>query len=64
MHFCILCDLIARYCLCVPSRGPSKHHLVSVSWDEDWLERLFFDQLGDSDNCQLGIALLTFKCEL
>ena len=34
------------------------YHLVSVSWDENWLERLFYEHDG-SDKFPLEIALLT-----
>ena len=51
---------IGFYCLCVVSRGFYKHHLLSFSWDENWLKRLFYDQHDASDNCRLEIALLIF----
>ena len=63
-HFCILCYLKTLYCLCVVSRSPCKYHLMSVSWDENRLRRLFYDPHDGSDNYRLEIALLAFLCNL
>ena len=62
-HFGFLCDLVALYCLCVVSSNPYNYHLLSVSWDENWLNR-FYGQHDCSDNCRLEINLQTFLCQL